>query len=147
MRNYVKPEFYVEQFMPNEYISACEWIAGEELSAECGNQNITIKLGTYQGGDVWSATPVDENGNAVGGSEMLYPINGRNNYAFCGSIYDGHSGSNVSGEFVPHTASTPPVGSSYGHGTVCDCSLVGQSGASVTTWHHHLTNVRTTNHS
>ena len=147
MKNYVRPEFYVEQFMPNEYISACEWTVGDELSATCGNSSITIKLGTYQGSDVWGATPVDANGNSVGGSEMLYPIEGKGNYAFCGSIYDGHSGSAVSGEFIPHSESTPAVGSYYGHAVVCDCVLVGQSGALISSYHHHLTNVRSKNFS
>jgi len=148
MRVYVRPEFYLTKFEPNEYIAACAWEPGTELTATCVGNNITIKLGTNQGGNVWSATPIDDNGNSAGGTEMLYPIKGTNDYAFCGSIYDEHSGSSVSGEFYPVSQiQGGVVGSPYGHGTLCRDVLDTQSGAQVASWHHHLTNVKNKNHS
>lgn len=145
-KKYVKPMMVSEEFVPNEYVAACAWEEGAELTATCGSTKITIRLDSNQGGNVWQATPIDANGNSAGGTQMLYPISGTDNYAFCGSIYAGHTGSAVSGEYYPVSQiQGGVVGADYGHGTLCNDVLDTQTDAKIASWHHHLTNVKSKN--
>lgn len=150
-KKYVKPVMVTEEFVPNEYVAACAWEVGTDLSASCSGATITIELVQNQGGDVWTASPANENGtidSSIGGQGMLYPIAGQpGTYGFGGAIYSGHSTS-VNGEYYPASQiQDGKAGDSYGGGTLCDCVLNTQTGQSVGSWHHHLTNVRSKNHS
>lgn len=143
-KKYVKPMMVSEAFVPNEYVAACAWEVGTELTATCKGSNVTIKLAMSQGNDVWTATPMNNDGTYAGGSEMLYPI-GNGEYAYCGSITTGHT-THTEGEYKPiGNGVTGNPGEEQNGYILCDCKLTGQSGALVTSAHHHLTNVKSKN--
>lgn len=145
-KKYMKPIMTLEGFVPEQYCKVCGVVQGSTLTANCGNQSIKMKIEASQGNNVFTAIPVDENGNSsgVGGQGMLYPLSSNSSeYVFTGSIYLGHEGSFVNGEYYPYSESIAGsiVDGKYSGYTVCEDELVTQTGTSVTAAHHHLTNV------
>lgn len=105
-KKYVKPIMVSEEFVPNEYVAACEVQVGTifdgTLDCEDENKNpINVKIvitstnttsGTLQG------TPVGNTGSE-GTYETIY-IAKNGEYVYGGSVSTGHNNSTKSGEYM-----------------------------------------------
>lgn len=150
MKEYVRPEFYLTEFMPNEYIAACEWVQGTDLTINCGGNSIKVEIKSVSNpNQEYTAQPfINEVETNAGAQGMLYKNNNTSStvqYASTIPISAGHSQSHVNGEFIAKTQSVgAAIGEQWNGYTVCDCSLPG-GGASAA--HHHLSSVVNHNHS
>lgn len=101
-KKYVKPMMVSEEFVPNEYVAACEVVVGTifDGTLECGG-NVKIKItststspGTLQGNPVVGDQP-------QGTYETIYIDQNTGEYVYGGSVEPGHDNYTKPGEWVP----------------------------------------------
>lgn len=151
MREYVRPEFYMTKFEPNEYIAACAGggDSNPTIDITCAQGgSAKLVLMNYSGGDVLPTTigagggvacgVLNASGTADNGTLFLMP-DGK--YAFNGAIRDGHYDNPTNHPMYVngHCGST----SAYPYGVYEVCKV----DPSFPNIHHHLSNVTVHNHS
>lgn len=101
-KKYVKPMMVSEEFVPNEYVAACEVQVGTifDGTLECG-ENVKIRItststgnGTLQGNPVVGDQP-------QGTYETIYIDQITGEYVYGGSVEPGHDNYTKPGEWVP----------------------------------------------
>lgn len=172
MNEYVKPDFEVMVFEPNEYVAACPWENGTDLTIGCGDGKVDIELSGKDQGVInaaagiykWTATYKNEYNNDM--QAMLYPVFKRNESKYVDYSTDGKDlweeftfqGYGYAGNIsVDHTDTTKPgevTGLSASSGsTADDYFLAGgyndQNGATGFSWvgaaFHFLTYIKNKN--
>lgn len=130
MRAYMRPEFYVTEFMPDEYIAACEKETQEVVTLECdcgAKISSTVKATSSTNGQI----SLDDGStiflDAWSGADNILVF--RTGTASGGTM--GDNGCHMSAYQVgyPGSAAPPMVGD--------QCLIYGDSGALLSTAHHH----------